>query len=73
MIDELLLDIDNKFNDKYINEEIIKESEKLPNKIKISLEKGKIIDKEWNNNNKLNLFLEMNTLIILFKLLNNLV
>jgi len=37
----------------YFNEEIIKEAEKLPNKAKISLEKGKIIDKEWNNN-KLN-------------------
>jgi len=37
------------------NEDIIKKSEKLPNKIKISLEKGKIIDKEWNDdNNKLN-------------------
>ena len=53
--DELLLDIDNKFNNKYINEEIIKESEKLPNKIKKSLEKGKLMDKEWNNNNKMNL------------------
>ena len=28
---------------------MIKEYEKLPNKIKISLEKGKIIEKEWNN------------------------
>jgi hypothetical protein len=32
---------------------IIKEGEKLPNKIKISLEKGKLIDNEWNDNSKL--------------------
>ena len=49
--DELLLEVDKEFNEKYFNEEIIKQSEKLPNKIKISLEKGKIIDKEWNDNN----------------------
>ena len=48
--EELLLEIDNEFEKLYFNEEI---SEKLPNKIKISLEKGKLIDKEWNNN-KLN-------------------
>ena len=42
------------FNKLYYNEEIIKKSENLPNKIKISLEKGKIINKEWNNDSKLN-------------------
>jgi len=52
--DELLLEVDKKFNKLYCNEEIIKQSENLPNKIKISLEKGKIINNEWNNNNKLN-------------------
>ena len=52
--DELLLDIDNQFNNIFINEEIIRESEKMPNKVKMSLEKGKLIDNEWNNNNKLN-------------------
>ena len=41
--DELLLEVDNQFNNLFGNEEIIKESEKLPNKIKISLEKGKKI------------------------------
>ena len=51
--DELLLEIDNKYDKIYCNEDIIKESEKLPNKTKILLEKGKAIDKEWNNN-KLN-------------------
>ena len=56
--DELLKDIDEQFNKIYCDEKIIKESEKLPNKIKISLEKGKKIDNEWNNNNS-----ELNSLI----------
>jgi len=51
--EELLIEVDKQYNDIYFNEEIIKEAEQLPNKAKISLEKGKIIDKEWNNN-KLN-------------------
>ena len=50
--DELLLEVDNKYNDIFCNEDIIKESEKLPNKIKISLEKGKLINNEWNEDNK---------------------
>ena len=33
----------------------MKESEKLPNKIKLYLEKGKIINEDWNNDKKLNL------------------
>ena len=48
--DKLLLEVDNKFNNIFINEDIIKQSEKLPNKIKISLEKGKEIQNNWNNN-----------------------
>ena len=54
--DELLLEVDKIFDNIYCNEDIIKESEKLPNKIKLSLEKGKIIEKEWNDN-KLNLLI----------------
>ena len=49
--DELLKEIDNIFNTKYINEDIIKKGEKLPKQIKLSLEKGKLIDKEWDNIN----------------------
>ena len=48
--DKLLLEIDEKFNEIFIKEDIIRESEKLPSKIKISLEKGKLIDREWNDN-----------------------
>ena len=49
--DELLLEVDNFYNKKYFNEDLIKKGEKLPKEIKISLEKGKLIDKEWDNNN----------------------
>ena len=51
--DELLLEVDNKYNNIFCNEDIIKESEKLPNKIKLSLEKWKLINNEWNEDNKL--------------------
>ena len=49
--DKLLLEIEEYYNKTYFKEDIIKKSEKLPNKIKKSLEKGKIIDQEWNDNN----------------------
>ena len=49
--DKFLLDIDEYYNNIYFKEDIIKKSEKLPNKIKKSIEKGKIINKEWNENN----------------------
>ena len=45
--DKLLLDIDEYYNNIYFKEDIIKKSEKFPNKIKKSIEKGKILDKEW--------------------------
>ena len=51
--DKLLSEVDEKFNNIFFKEDIIKEGEKLPNKIKESLEKGKLINKEWNYN-KLN-------------------
>ena len=38
--DKLLLDIDNIYNNKFMNEDIINKGEKLPKKIKLSLEKG---------------------------------
>ena len=52
--DKIMLEIDEKFNDIFIKENIIKASEKMPNKIKTSLEKGKILEKDWkDSNNKL--------------------
>ena len=49
--DQLLLEVENQFESLYFKEEFIKESEKLPKKIKISLEKGKRINKEFKENN----------------------
>ena len=51
--DKLLLEIDNKFNDSLFNENIVKEIEKLPNKIQLSLKNGKLISNEWNNENQI--------------------
>ena len=53
--DELLLEIDKKYEEFYLKEESMKEIEKLPKKIELSLEKGKILDKEWDNESKLNI------------------
>ena len=56
--DELLLDIDNKFNEFIFDENIIKQNEKLPNKIKEFLIKGKSIENELkNNNNKISIYI----------------
>ena len=50
---ELLLTIDNKFNDNFCKENIIEETVKLPIKIKKNLEKGEIPENDWNDANKL--------------------
>ena len=49
--EELLSEVDHQFNSKFINEDIIKKREKLPKQIKLSIEKGKSIDKEWDEKN----------------------
>ena len=49
-VDELLLNIDKYFGDLYFDK-IIKDGEKLPNKINLSLEKYIYNEKEENNNN----------------------
>ena len=40
-------EVDKKFSDTFFDENIIKQAEKLPDKINILLNKGKIINKEW--------------------------
>ena len=56
--DQLLLEINNIFDSRYFNEDIIKKSQNLPNKIKISLKNCKDIpENEWNNENKINLLI----------------
>ena len=52
--DQLLLDIDKKYEEYFFNEEFIRKSEKLHKLVKISLEKGKINEKEWEDENVLN-------------------
>ena len=61
--DELLLEIDQKFDNLFFKEDLIKESNMIPNKIKLSLEKGKNINNDWNNENKLNLLINDCTII----------
>ena len=52
--DQLLIELDQKFNDLYFKEDIIKKGEKMPNNIKTLIDKGKfILNKEWNDENKL--------------------
>ena len=46
-------EIDQKYNELFFKERLIKESEKLPNLVKISLEKGKIEEKKWEEENNL--------------------
>ena len=66
--EKILLDIDNQFNKLYFNDDIIKISEKLQKRIKYSLDKGKEINKEWNDN-ELNLLI--NDCIKIEKTLND--
>ena len=51
--DELLLQVDKEYEKNFFKEELIKESEKLPNKITYFLKKGQLLDKEYNDNNKI--------------------
>ena len=47
--DELLSEVDKVFGELFLNETIIQDIEKLPNKIKISLDKGKTISNNLEN------------------------
>ena len=55
--DELLSDIDSEFKNNFFDKDFVKSAEKLPKKIILSLEKGKKIDGDWDNENKLNLLI----------------
>ena len=50
--DKLLEEVDKKYDEIFLDENTIKIAEKLPSKINLSLEKGKIINKEWKNYKK---------------------
>ena len=64
--DELLLEVDNKFNKLYFDEDFINKNKNIPNKIKNSLEKGNLINKEWDNN-KIKLNSIINECLLLWK------
>ena len=51
--DKLYEEIEKKYNELFFNKELIKESEKLPNMLKISLDKGQIKENDWNDENLL--------------------
>ena len=51
--DEILSQVDIEYDNLY-EVDLIKKIEKLPNKIKISLEKSKIVDNQWEDKDKLN-------------------
>ena len=51
--DQLLLELDNIYDNSFFKEELIKKGEKIPKQIKSFLEKGKLLNNEWENNNKL--------------------
>ena len=55
--DQLLSEIEQMYDKLFIKEELIKEREKLPNKIKLSLEKGKKIIGDLDNENKTSLII----------------
>ena len=51
--DELLSKVDNEFDKLVIDENKIKDLEKLPNKVKISIDKVNNINHGWDDENKL--------------------
>ena len=55
--EEIISNIDKKFDELYLKEDLIKESEKISNKIEILMKKGKKINEEWNDENKLSLII----------------
>ena len=51
--EQLLFELDNIYDNSYFKEDIIKKGEKIPNQIKTYLEKGKLLNNELNDDNKL--------------------
>ena len=57
--DELLLEVDKIYEKEYCNDNIIRDGEKLPNKLNALLEKSKKINDDWEDINKLNYLINM--------------
>ena len=51
--DQLLFELDNIYEKTFFKEDIIKKGEKLTYQIKTFFDKGKFLDKEWNDDNQL--------------------
>ena len=73
--DQLLLEVDNKFDKIFFKEDLIKQGEKLPSIIKKSLEKGKIIKEDLDINkiklnSKINDCINIENIIINFNKIN---
>ena len=75
--DMILLEVDQIYDNTYIRDNTIKEIDNFPNKIKHSIEKGKLTEEEWQDKNKLSsiihdcLNIEKNILSI--NLINNII
>ena len=52
--DKLLIELSEKFEQIYLDENKLKKIEKLPGIIKKNLDKGKTVDKDWDSGSKLN-------------------
>ena len=52
--DQLLSEVDKQFDILFFQKDLVDEGEKLPKKVKNSIEKGKLINNEWKDENKLN-------------------
>ena len=50
--DQILLEIDKQYNEYFFNENFLKICDKLPNQIKLSLENGKSLNGEWDNDKR---------------------
>ena len=50
--EKLLSEVESIYENTFFKEELIKQYEKLPNKIKSSFEKGKLLEKEYTNDKK---------------------
>ena len=73
--DKLMEEVDKKFSDTFLDENILKQAEKLPDKIEVLLSRGKMINKEWKNNNKNELIIDClnieNNIITIKKIKDN--
>ena len=52
--DKILNEVDKKFDEIYFDENLLKKGEKIIKQIKSNLDDSKILDKDWEDNNKLN-------------------